>query len=276
MPTNILFNCIHAVLAGFKITAQIEVTKRKITHVTRHYYPYCELTKYGIVMGINTAITAFQPPTPLQPKLIEQLRNELRLRHYSLKTEESYVNWYKRYVHFHGVRHAAQMGADEVGRYLTHLAVERHVAASTQNQALNAIIFLYKHVLKTDVGLIQNIVRAKRPKRVPETLSREEVQQVLEGLTGTWRLMGRLLYGTGMRLMECLRLRVKDVDFNRNIITVRMGKGAKDRRTMLPNTLKDELQAHVGRLKRLWDEDRRNRLAGVEMPDARAGEAVNL
>jgi len=203
-------------------------------------------------MGINTAITAFQPPTPLQPKLIEQLRNELRLRHYSLKTEESYVNWYKRYVHFHGVRHPAQMGADEVGRYLTHLAVERHVAASTQNQALNAIIFLYKHVLKTDVGLIQNIVRAKRPKRVPETLSREEVQQVLEGLTGTWRLMGRLLYGTGMRLMECLRLRVKDVDFNRNIITVRMGKGAKDRRTMLPNTLKDELQAHVGSCARGW------------------------
>jgi integron integrase len=212
-------------------------------------------------MAIKTAIAN-------PPKLLDQVRIEIRLRHLSYRTEQAYVHWIRRFILFHGKRHPREMGAVEVSAFLTHLAVERTVSASTQNQALNAIVFLYRHVVKADIGDIENIVRAKRPVRVPEVLSKEETRRVLDAMTGTPQLMARLLYGTGLRLMECLRLRVKDIDFDRNEITVRGGKGGKDRRTMLPASLKQPLEDHVRRVRLLYEEDRRNRVAGVVLPDA--------
>ena len=162
-----------------------------------------------------------------------------------------------------------------MGAFLTHLAVDRKVSASTKNQALNAIIFLYRHVIKTDIGRIENLVRAKHPTRVPEVLSRQEVGRVLDAMTGTHGLMARLLYGTGIRLMECVRLRIKDVDFDRNEITIRRGKGAKDRRTMLPLSLKAALKEHIRRVRLLYEEDRRNDVPGVELPEGLANKYPN-
>jgi len=170
--------------------------------------------------------------------LLDQVREVLRLKHYSLRTEETYVGWIKRFIFFHQKRHPREMGAPEVQAFLSHLAVQGQVAASTQNQALNALVFLYHQVLDQDLGDFAAFVRAKRPARLPVVLSRDEVHRLLGALTGTYQLMGRLLYGTGMRLMECMRLRVKDVDFERNQVMVRDGKGMKDRRTMLPLSLK--------------------------------------
>lgn len=191
------------------------------------------------------------------PKLLDQVRAEIRLRHFSYRTEQSYVHWIRRFILHHGKRHPREMGASEIGAFLTHLAVDRKVSASTQNQALNALIFLYRHVLKTEVGEIVNLVRAKRPQRIPEVLSREEVRRVLDGMSGIYQLMARLLYGSGMRLMECVRLRVKDIDLERCEITVRSGKGDKDRRTMLPLSLKGALEDHLRRTRLLYEEDRR-------------------
>ncbi|MBI4726063.1 phage integrase N-terminal SAM-like domain-containing protein [candidate division TA06 bacterium] len=143
------------------------------------------------------------------PKLFDQVRIEIRLRHLSYRTEQAYVHWVRRFILFHGKRHPREMGASEVETFLTHLAVDLKVSASTQNQALNALVFLYRHVIKNDIGEIENMVRAKRPVRVPEVLSREQALRILDAMTGTPQLMARLLYGTGLRLMECLRLRVK-------------------------------------------------------------------
>jgi integrase len=176
-------------------------------------------------------------PNP-KARLLDQVREVLRLKHYSLRTEETYVGWIKRFIFFHQKRHPREMGAPEVQAFLSHLAVQGQVAASTQNQALNALVFLYHQVLDQDLGDFAAFVRAKRPARLPVVLSRDEVHRLLGALTGTYQLMGRLLYGTGMRLMECMRLRVKDVDFERNQVMVRDGKGMKDRRTMLPLSLK--------------------------------------
>ena len=160
------------------------------------------------------------------------------------------------------------MGATEVGAFLTHIAVDRKVASSTQNQALNALVFLYRHVLNKDVGEIENMVRAKRPVRIPEVLNKEDVRRVLDGLSGIHQIMARLLYGTGMRLMECVRLRIKDINFEKNEITVRGGKGAKDRRTMLPLAVKASLEEHYRRLKLIFEDDQRNNVTGVFLPDA--------
>jgi site-specific recombinase XerD len=164
------------------------------------------------------------------------LRTELRARHYSLRTEQAYEHWMRRFVTFHGLKSLQELGPEAVKEYLEYIAVERKVAASTQNQALNGLVFLYKHTLGEPIALIGDFTRAKRPKRLPVVLTRAEVGRLLEALTGTYRLMAGLLYGSGLRLMESVRLRVKDVDFAHNQIMVGDGKGQKDRVTILPHS----------------------------------------
>jgi site-specific recombinase XerD len=161
--------------------------------------------------------------------VFKRLRTEIRVRHYSIRTEQAYEHWMRRFLHFHEMKPFEELGANEIRVYLEYLAVKRNVSASTQNQALNALVFLYEQVLKQQVGTIGDFVRAKRPKRIPVVLASEEINRLLDALTGTYALMAGLLYGSGLRLMECLRLRVKDVDFAQNQIVVRDGKGKKDR-----------------------------------------------
>ncbi|MCC6917253.1 integron integrase [Nitrosomonas sp.] len=210
------------------------------------------------------------PPisVPEPPKLLDQLRGRLRLKHYSIRTEVQYVQWVRRFILFHDKRHPQEMGAGEVESFLTHLAVSDKVASSTQNQALSALLFLYREVLEVDLPWLDNMVRAKRPARLPVVLTVQEVQAVLERMEGTHGLMARLLYGTGMRLMECVRLRVKDVDFARGEILVRDGKGAKDRVTMLPQRLIPALQEHLQRRRLLYEDDFVKGMASVYLPDA--------
>jgi len=179
-----------------------------------------------------------------------------------------YVQWVRRFILFHDKRHPQEMGAGEVESFLTHLAVSDKVASSTQNQALSALLFLYREVLEVDLPWLDNMVRAKRPARLPVVLTVQEVQAVLERMEGTHGLMARLLYGTGMRLMECVRLRVKDVDFARGEILVRDGKGAKDRVTMLPQRLIPALQEHLQRRRLLYEDDFVKGMASVYLPDA--------
>ena len=192
------------------------------------------------------------------------------MKHYSIHTEDAYVGWIKRFIFFHGKRHPREMGGPEVQAFLSDLAVRGEVSASTQNQALNSLVFLYSEVLHQELGWMNELVRAKRPKRVPTVMSKQEVQRVLAAMTGTTQLMARLLYGTGMRLMECLRLRVKDVDFANNYIVIRDGKGDKDRITMLPATLKAPLQEHLKRVRILHDKDLADGHGEVYLPDALA------
>ncbi len=168
------------------------------------------------------------PPTTPKPKLLDQVRQAIRTRHYSPKTEESYVHWIKRFIFFHNKRHPAEMDEKEIAQYLSNLASELRVSASTQNQALNAILFLYREVLRKEIGYIDGVVRAKRPHRLPVVLTRQEVKSLFGVLDHSDWLMGMLLYGAGLRLMECLQLRVKDIDFTSNQIIVRAGKGDKD------------------------------------------------
>lgn len=210
------------------------------------------------------------PGVPRAPKLLDQVRDKVRLRHYSLSTERQYVFWVKRFVLYHGKRHPADMGAAEVESFLTHLAVEGQVAASTQNQALSALLFLYREVLGQDLPWMQEVVRAKRPARLPVVLTPAEVAAVLARMDGVHGLMARLLYGTGMRLMEVVRLRVKDVEFARHEVVVRDGKGGKDRVTMLPQSLVVPLQAHLVWRRRLFDDDKALGKADVFLPDALA------
>ncbi|MFH1754366.1 MAG: integron integrase [Candidatus Latescibacterota bacterium] len=183
------------------------------------------------------------------PKLLDQVRGVIRAHHFSPRTEEAYVSWIKKYILFHGKKHPAQMGPDQVREFLTYLAVKRNVSASTQNQALCALIFLYKKVLGHELGWISDIYRAKTPKRLPVVLSREEVRAILKNLSGTKFLIVSLLYGSGLRLLESLELRVKDIDFERNQITVRSGKGAKDRVTMLPQSTKEPLKEQIRKVR---------------------------
>jgi len=174
-------------------------------------------------------------PTLGKPKkLLEQVRDVMRLKHYSLRTEQTYCNWIERFIRFHQLRHPREMGEEEMSAFLTHLARDGAVAASTQNQALSALLFLYKEVLKEEIGWLENVERAKKPVRLPVVLTRDEVHKVFAHLHGTARLMAGLLYGSGLRLMECVRLRVKDIDFGYVRITIRDAKGGKDRVTMLP------------------------------------------
>lgn len=186
-----------------------------------------------------------QDPSLSAPRLLDEVRERLRLKHYSIRTEDSYIQWIRRYILFNGKRHPRDMAASEIEAYLTHLAVKRRVSASTQNQALSAILFLYKEVLNMDLPWLNDVVRAKKPQRLPVVLTREEIQRVFRHVHGLERFILKLLYGTGMRIMEMVRLRIKDIDFSRGEILVRDGKGAKDRVTMLPRSLSDELQQHV-------------------------------
>ncbi|TDU23305.1 integron integrase [Panacagrimonas perspica] len=196
------------------------------------------------------------------------VRDRIRTRHYSLRTETAYTNWIKRFILFHNKRHPRDMGGAEVEAFLTSLAVERSVSASTQNQALAAMLFLYREVLQIDLPWMQDVVRAKQPRHLPTVLTRPEVIAVLEHLDTRFELVGKLLYGTGMRLMECARLRVKDVDFAMQQVTVRNGKGGKDRVTMLPQSLSGPLRAHLALRRTLFDQDRKDGRAEVWMPDA--------
>jgi integron integrase len=209
-------------------------------------------------------------PAVQPPKLLEQLRDRIRVKHYSIRTETQYVQWVRRFILFHDKKHPRDMGAPEVEAFLTHLAVEGNVAAATQNQALSALLFLYKEVLAINLPWLNDVTRAKRPKRMPVVMTREEVNAVLDRMVGVYGLMARLLYGTGMRLMEGVRLRVKDVDFARREILIRDGKGAKDRVTMLPEAVVLPLQAHLLQRRTLFDDDRLLGKADVYMPDALA------
>ncbi|HYG10926.1 MAG TPA: integron integrase [Pyrinomonadaceae bacterium] len=203
-----------------------------------------------------------------KPKLLEQVRSVARLRHLSLRTEEAYSDWIRRYILFHRKRHPSQMGADEIRQFLSHLAVTNHVSASTQNQALCALLFLYRDVLQIEFPYVERIERAKRPARVPVVFTRQEVNRLLAQLTGTYSLVISLLYGSGLRLMETLRLRVKDIDFNYGQITVRAGKGEKDRRTMLPRPLAGLLREQLARVKLLHEQDLREGFGAVHLPYA--------
>lgn len=209
-----------------------------------------------------------QPEPEKPPELLDQVRERLRVKHYSIRTEQQYVQWARRFILFHDKRHPRELGAAEVEAFLTHLAVEGNVAAATQNQALSALLFLYREVLEINLPWLDNVVRAKRPARLPVVLTRQEVTAVLDRMSGTYGLLARLLYGTGMRLMEVIRLRVKDVDFSRAEIVVRDGKGGKDRVTMLPQSLVPPLQAHLRERRALFEDDLAKGMASVYLPDA--------
>lgn len=203
-----------------------------------------------------------------QPKLLDEVRAAIRLRHFSIRTEEAYTNFIRRFIIFHGKRHPREMGVDEIRGFLTHLAVEGNVAASTQNVALSALLFLYRDVLRVELPFIDGVERAKRPARVPMVLTRDEVNRVLAHTSGVHQLMAGLLYGAGLRLMECVRLRVKDIDFGYGQITVRDGKGAKDRRTLLPVSLAESLKLQLAHVKSQHEIDLRRGYGEVYLPYA--------
>jgi integron integrase len=219
------------------------------------------------------------PDPPRAPRLLDQLRQQIRYRHYSLRTEQCYVQWVRRFIRFHGMRHPRDLGGADVSRFLSHLANEGRVAPSTHKQALCAVLFLYKQVLGVDLPWMQEIGRPAVRVRIPVVLSRDETARLLAALEGHHALIARLLYGYGLRLLECLRLRVKDLDFDRGLIVVREGKGGKDRVVMLPQSLRDDLLAQLADSRRLWQLDRSQRVAGVWLPEAlarkfpRAGES---
>jgi integron integrase len=209
------------------------------------------------------------------PKLLTRVREAIKVRHYSEKTTEAYVGWIKRFIVFHGKRHPGEMGEAEIDVFLTHLATQRNVSASTQNQALAAILFPYRHVLGRPLAWIEPAVHAKRPERLPVVLTRQVVRQVLDGMTGVPRLVAALLYGAGLRLMETLTLRVKDIDFERNEIRLREGKGRKDRVTMLPRVVSAELQKHLEGVRTLHERDLKENAGRVILPDALTGKYPN-
>jgi integron integrase len=219
---------------------------------------------------LETAAISSTPSTLPRPRLFDEVRRRLRLKHYSLATERAYLQWMRRFILANGKRHPREMGGVDVERFLSALATERNVAASTQNQALSALLFLYREVLGVDLPWMENVVRAKRPRRVPTVLSQEEVRRLLAAMDGRPRLLASLLYGTGMRLMECLRLRVKDVDFGRSEVTVRDGKGGKDRRTMLPCSLVEPLQHEIERARVLHQQDMAAGFGEAQLPHALA------
>lgn len=202
------------------------------------------------------------------PRLLDEVRTAIRIRHYSIRTEQAYVHWVAAFIRFHAMRHPREMGAREVSLFLSHLATERDVAAATQQQALSALLFLYKHVLGIDLPWLDDLVRPKKPARLPTVLNPDEVARLLDAVRPEQALMARLLYGTGMRLMECLRLRVKDVDFVRREILIREGKGAKDRVTVLPTSLIEPLQAQLRHGRILFERDRECGVPGVYLPHA--------
>ena len=209
-------------------------------------------------------------PASTRPRLLTQVRRELIARHYSPRTERSYISWIKRFIHFHNLRHPAEMAEPEINLFLTHLAVERKVSASTQNQALSALLFLYRYVFGQEIDDLGDVVRARRPRRLPVVLSAAEVMQVINAMSGGDRLAVSLLYGAGMRLMECLRLRVQDVDFKLKQITIRRGKGEQDRITVLPSELSSSLKQHLEFVRTLHRQDLAAGFGRVDLPDALA------
>ncbi|WP_347242856.1 integron integrase [Thermogutta sp.] len=227
-------------------------------------YPMSGCSGPGPVLAVREG----GPAGPFKPRLLDRVRQAIRARHDSHRTEQAYIHWIKRFIVFHKVRHPAEMGEPEISAYLTPLALKEQVRASTQNQALAALLFLYRHVLGCEVGDLGQVIRARRSKRLPVVLNRDEVKAVLSHLQGDKWLMASLMYGAGLRLMECLRLRVEDIDFAGNEITVRDGKGQKDRVTMLPQSLKAALQDHLRKLKAIHEKDLRDGWGRVQMPDA--------
>ena len=209
-------------------------------------------------------------------KLLDQVRYKIRLKHYSWRTEQAYINWIKRFIFFHNKKHPSKIGKEGIELFLTDLAVRQNVAASTQNQAFSALLFLYKDVLKIDFGENSiSALRAKRPQRIPVVLTVDEVVKIINSMTGTYQLMAKILYGCGLRLIECLRLRVQDIDLEKNQIIVRQGKGAKDRITMLPANIKQNLINQVEYVKKLHENDLRNGFGEVFLPDALAKKYKN-
>jgi len=209
------------------------------------------------------------PPSIVQrpgPRLLDQVRAAIRTKHFSRRTETAYVGWIRRFILYHGKRHPAEMGEGEIAQFLTTLAVRGKVSPSTQNQALAALLFLYRDVLRREVGWVANVVRAKPGQRLPVVLSREEVKAVLGAMRGTPWLMAMLLYGAGLRLLECARLRVKDVDFAQNQITVRAGKGNKDRVTILAAAVKEPLSLHLRRVRDQHEKDLKRGAGWVALP----------
>ena len=203
-----------------------------------------------------------------QPTLLEVVQQKIRVKHYSIRTETQYLQWVRRFILFHNKRHPREMGGKEVEAFLSHLATHGNVSSSTQNQALSALLFLYREVLGQVLPWMDNVIRAKKPQRLPVVLSKQEVAKILDHMQGTYGLIARLLYGTGMRIMECCRLRVQDIDFNRGELLIRNGKGAKDRVTMLPKSLIEPLKAHLIWRKTVFDNDVAKGKAEVFLPDA--------
>jgi integron integrase len=195
-----------------------------------------------------------------KPKLLEHVRQVIRIKHYSIRTEQAYLQWIRRYIVFHGKQHPETLGAEQLSQFLSDLAVRGKVSASTQNQALNAILFLYREVLKIELPWLESVQRAKRSQHLPVVLTRNEVRSLLAQLEGTVWLMASVTYGGGLRLLECLRLRIKDIDFDRGEVTIHDGKGQKDRMTILPKTLVEPLRTHLARVRQLHNRD----LARVE------------
>ncbi len=215
------------------------------------------------------------PAAENKPKLLDQLRREIRTRHYSIRTEHTYCDWVRRYCHYHNLRHPAEMGAQEINQFLSHLANDHDVAASTQNQACCALVFLYKHVLKKELEEFGDVVRAKRPKRLPVVLSLDETARLLSHMNGIQRIMAELMYATGARIIELVRLRVKDIDFDRNQITIREGKGDKDRTVPLPSELVQDLKEQLRPVKALHDKDLEEGYGEVFLPHALAKKYPN-
>lgn len=203
-----------------------------------------------------------------KPKLLDRVRAKIRAKHYSLRTERAYLAWIRRFILFNDKRHPSEMSAPDVERFLTHLAVEGRVAAATQNQALAALLFLYRDVLEVDLAWIENVVRARMPVRVPVVLPRQDVQRLLEELDGELHLIAQLLYGSGLRLMEALRLRVKDIDFEYSQVVVRDGKNAKDRVTILPQAIVPSLRSQLRAVRHAHARALELGFAGVELPNA--------
>ena len=203
-----------------------------------------------------------------EPKLMDQVRNLIRTKHYSIRTEEAYVGWIRKFILFHGKRHPKEMGEDEISAFLTHLAVNRNVASSTQNQAFNALLFLYRNVLGMEFSVVDNVKRAKRPKRLPVVFTKEEMKEIVSQLDGYKWIMAQLMYGAGLRVMECVRLRVKDIDFGYRQVTVRSGKGQKDRVTMLPEIASEPLKRHLEKVKVTHERDLAAGFGTVYLPFA--------
>jgi integron integrase len=207
-------------------------------------------------------------PPPGKPRLLDRVREAIRARHYSLRTEEAYVGWIRRYILFHQKRHPLEMAEPEINAFVTHLAIDGPVSASTQTQALSALMFLYRHVLQKPLPDLDTVIRAKRPGRLPSVLTRGEVRRLLGRMHGTPRLVATLLYGTGMRLLECLRLRVKDLEFGNNRIVVRDTKGGEDRVVPFPVVARAEMPSWLSRVKRIHEKDLADGFGSVYLPDA--------